>query len=194
MSSALPDVVKSVAAVVHLLRHVRLVPDEVPRYAEVLAKTVVPPEEGVEALLFRGDRDACAQYVLISDALNFCFWSERPWSVEFRGRRWARTYAMMAGLQRAIAADASWLNASRWVAATNADVDRIFAGEGHIPLPEKRLEILRETGTVLENCGGHFTRLVDEAECDAAGWPTGSPSCSHPFATSPSIAAVRSPS
>lgn len=165
---SLPDVLESVAAVVPMLRHVRPVAERLPRYARELAGAAVPPEDGVDALLFRGDREACAQFVLISDALNFCFWSENPWSVEYRGRRWTRTYAMMAGLLRAIEADASWLTAARWASATSADVARIFAGVGAIPLAPRRLEILHETGTILgKRFGGSFVRLVEEAGGDA---------------------------
>jgi hypothetical protein len=116
-------------------------------------------------LLYRGSRDQCANFVLLTDALNFCFWSDEPWEVEYRGRTWKRTFAMMAGVLRAIEDDPSWLTADRWARAGLSDIDSVFGGLGSIPRPESRVKVLQETGQILgDRFGGQFSNapvLVD---------------------------------
>lgn len=121
-----------------------------------------------EALRIRGSREACANFVLLADCLNFCFWSDKPWVVTFAGTEWTRTFAMLAGLVRAIQADAAWLEARRWVDASSSDISEMFAGVGSIPLPGQRLDVFRETGAILlSEYDGGFVNLVEQAHGDA---------------------------
>jgi hypothetical protein len=150
------------------MRHVRIVPERVEAFAGRLATLSGSIDSGEHDLGMRGTREDCANYVLIADALNFCFWSELPWEVEYRGKSWTRTFAMMAGLLRGIEKDHAWLTAPRWMAATGADVGQLFAGTGSIPFPERRVEIFHETGVVLAaRYRGTFARLVDDVDGDA---------------------------
>jgi hypothetical protein len=119
----------------------------------------MPPE-----FQFTGDPGACANFCLLRNCLNFCFWSERPWSVEFRGQTWTRTYAMFAAVLRAIEQDRTWLTARRWAEADNAAVAEMFAGQGEIPLPAERRAVLNETGRCLnEQFGGQCLHAVEQA-------------------------------
>ena len=69
----------------------------------------------------------------------------------------------MAGLVRGIQTDRSWLEAGRWAEADSSDVARLFSGTGEIPLPEKRVEVLRETGArLLAGYQGRFVNLVED--------------------------------
>ena len=116
-------------------------------------------------LRFAGSRDDCANLTLLIDCLNFCFWSDEPWSVEFAGRTWTRTYAMYAGVLRAVAEDSSWLTPQRWAAANSRDVLHVFRGQGRIPLADKRVEVLNETGRcLLESFDGCFANAVEQAD------------------------------
>lgn len=165
---AIPDVLESVARVIPLMRHVRIAEDRIGPYARKLIALRATIDAGADDLLFRGSRQDCANFVLRTDALNFCFWSDEPWEVEYRGKRWTRTFAMVAGVLRAIEADRAWLDPKRWVAATEADVERIFAGRGTIPLLAQRLTAFWETGAVLlEHYAGRFDALVDAVGGDA---------------------------
>jgi len=151
------------------LRHLTIDEGAVQRFAAELfeAPLISGPED--DALLFRGDRAACANFCLLCDALNFCFWSEGGWEVEFGGRKWTRTYAMIASILKAVAADREWLDANRWRQTTSDDVQRIFAGSGAIPLPEHRRDIMVETGEVLlDRFGGQFVNVIDGAQSHAA--------------------------
>jgi hypothetical protein len=115
-------------------------------------------------LRFVGDRAACANLTLLLSCLNFCFWSDRTWAIEFRGRRWRRTYAMYAAVLRAVEEDRSWLHARRWMTAGPVAVAQMFRGLGVIPLLAERREVLNETGRCLsERFGGDFTAAVEQA-------------------------------
>lgn len=127
--------------------------------AERFPYPATPPE-----LEFEGDRAARANLCLLLSCLNFCFWSEQPWSIEFRGQTWTRTYAMYAGILRAVAKDAAWLSPRRWAEADEAAVADLFAGRGQIPLLDHRRAVMNETGRCLqERFGGQFAQVVERA-------------------------------
>ncbi|MCB9849563.1 MAG: hypothetical protein H6817_02525 [Phycisphaerales bacterium] len=168
-TNAIPDVLDSCRDVVRAARHVRIDDAAVEAFARRLVRegVAVPEDE----LALDGSASEIANFVLITDALNFCFWGDagvEPWAVEHRGQVWTRTLAMVAGMLRAVEHDRAWLTAQRWAAATDADVADLFAGKGGIPMPQRRREILCETGAVLHaKYDGQFTRLVAMVERDA---------------------------
>ena len=164
----IPHVLESVARVVRRARYVTIDEQAVRRWAGAVAHCPCAGGADDEALLFTGSRADCANYVLLADALNFCFWSDEPWEVEYRGRNWTRTFAMMAGLLRAIDRERAWLSAERWAEATDADVEVLFGGTGRIPLPELRRDILRQTGSILhQRFGGQFDAMIEAEGGDA---------------------------
>ena len=162
--SDIPDVLESAQHVMERATSVRAEQHAAESWAAAqdmgqFRTPVTPPE-----LQFDGDRRACANLWLLLNCLNFCFWSERPWRVEYRGRWWTRTYAMYAGVLRAIAQDPAWLSARRWVEVDEPAVARLFAGEGEIPLLARRREVLNETGRCLaEQFGGEFAAATERA-------------------------------
>ncbi len=162
-------ILPSVVRVVDRLQHVTINEAAVGRFAKALADgpRIAGPEDN--ALLFRGTRAECANFCLLCDALNFCFWSDQGWELEYHGTLWTRTHAMIAGVLRAIECDRTWLDADRWRNASADDIATIFAGSGSIPLPDDRLRIMNETGAVLaDRFGGQFIKVVEEADEDAS--------------------------
>jgi hypothetical protein len=168
--SQIPDVAASARYVVERARWVRVDEDAARTWAgaqriEELEAPFLPPE-----LRFRGDRGPSANLTLLLSSLNFCFWSEEPWSVEFRGKTWTRTYAMYASVLRGIEEDASWLTARRWAAADRRTVAHLFRGKGRIPFLENRQRVLAETGRrLMDRFEGRFANAVEEAGGDARG-------------------------
>lgn len=166
--TALPDVLESCGHVLERARFVRIDHRAVERWArdqtlEGLRAPDPPPE-----LQFDGSRDDCANLTLLLSCLNFCFWSDEPWSVDYRSRTWTRSYAMYAGILRAVEEDDTWLTPQRWRAVEADDVARLFRGRGEIPLPDCRREVLNETGRCLmEHFGGRFTAAVERVQADA---------------------------
>lgn len=105
-----------------------------------------------------------AQYVLVLDALNFCFWGEPRWQVEYEGEWVNGYYALAVALKRAIGEGFPLLDASYLSSLTDADLRDILRGRGEIPLFAERLANLHEVGRALaEHHEGQFANLVRRA-------------------------------
>jgi hypothetical protein len=162
--SSIPDVLESARYVLARADFVWVSEAVAQRWANAQDPALFQAPSTPPELQFDGDFAACANLCLLRNCLNFCFWSERPWSVEFRGRTWTRTYAMFAAVLRAIEQDRSWLTARRWADADDATVAGLFVGQGEIPLLAQRRAVLNETGRCLdEQFGGQCLRAVEEA-------------------------------
>ncbi len=160
----IPDVLESTAAVLERARYVRINTHAARKWAARRTADDFPSPAHPPALEFQGNRDASANLCLLLNSLNFCFWSEQPWSVEFRGHTWTRTYAMFASILRAVEADDSWLSSQRWMNASESEVTEVFRGEGRIPLLGERRQVLNETGAVLQaQFGGRMAQVVEQA-------------------------------
>ncbi len=161
----LPEVLESARWVVERAGAVVIDAAAMQRWVETLATQVITAPSAPPELRFTGSRDDSANLVLLLDCLNFCFWSDVPWSVEFRGRTWTRTYAMYASVLRAVERDPGFLRADRWASADTRDVGELFRGQGQIPLLDRRREVLNETGRrLVESFDGRFAHAVDQAD------------------------------
>jgi hypothetical protein len=165
------DVRRDCEFVTREARAVRIDHDALTVWARGADPSAIRPVVRPAELAMTGSPEELTRWVLLLDSLNFCFWSQpgENWEVEYAGRRWGRYYAMVAGLHRAVNRDRSWLEPRRWAAASLEDVAGIFAGQGCIPMPARRVEVLAETGqTALERFRGEPIRLVEQAGFDAA--------------------------
>lgn len=169
MSDAIADILDSCRAVVRRATRVQVDDQALERFAEELCR--LPGDDPVGDggdLIYRGGRCDICNYCLLCDALNFCFWSDEPWEVTFRGRLFTRTPAMEASLLKAIDQDQTWLDASRWAKVTQPELERVFGGRGMIPLLPQRVRVMRETGRVLlERFEGRFQNAVLSIDGDA---------------------------
>ncbi|HKS71196.1 MAG TPA: queuosine salvage family protein [Ktedonobacterales bacterium] len=123
---------------------------------------------------FNDGTERTANWMLLVDALNFCFWGEpgEPrWSVEWRGQTWDGYYALAAACTRAMdegvpLADAAFL--ANLTADQLAEVLRPAPGCPPIPLFEERLANAREVGRVLgERYDGQMSHVIEAANYDA---------------------------
>ncbi|HAZ27691.1 TPA: hypothetical protein DCY65_00230 [Candidatus Acetothermia bacterium] len=113
---------------------------------------------------FRGDEELTLRYLLVLDALNFCFWPSLPkplppggeegmgkWSVAGPGGQRLTGYFALAYALRQAAEDDAPFFAPRALAAV--DADRLRAVLGEIPLLPWRIRALREVGDALLRFG-----------------------------------------
>jgi hypothetical protein len=114
------------------------------------------------------------QLLFIEDAVNFCFWAgqdEPKWQIERNdGTRVGGWYGLEACLKRAISESTPLLDARYLASLSEKDGAHLFrsANGVTIPLLEKRVENLREAGTVLlEKFNGQFANLLTAADNDA---------------------------
>ena len=110
-------------------------------------------------------------WILVLDALNFCFWSERDqprWQVEYKGERLNGYLAEAATLTRAVEEGVPLWDASYLSSISSEDVATIFRGEQTIPLFEQRVQHMREVGRVLlERYDGQFTHAIEQVNGSA---------------------------
>lgn len=174
------DRLGALTATARVLREARLVslaPQLISALAASWAKGVWPaPVATLESLHVPGAPEHAPNWVLLLDALNFCFWGEpgKPrWRVTWRGETHDGYDALAAALSRAVnddnmpVWDADWL--ADLDAATLAEILRPDDGCPSIPLFAERLANALEVGRVLRNrYEGQFANVVEDAEYDAA--------------------------
>lgn len=111
-------------------------------------------------------------WMLLLDALNFCFWGEKDqprWQIEYQGELLNGYWAEAAALRRAVEEQRPV-----WDARYLSNIDRqelatIFRGvtpdTPGIPLFEERLRAAREVGQVLlERFEGQFSHLIAQTQ------------------------------
>jgi hypothetical protein len=170
-------VLESTRRVMDAARDVAIDQQAVERLASRLA------DRGVEAPEWRvwphwwEDSDRAADYVLVLDALNFCFWNipdtGRPrWRVTYAGQQHDGYWALAVALRRAVEAGVPLADAEYLATLSEDDIATILAGDpgsGEIPLLHARLEHLREVGrTLLARWDGQFMEAISEANGSAA--------------------------
>ena len=107
-------------------------------------------------------------YLLVLDALNFCFWGHPRWEIIYENEKLSGYLALAAALKRAVAEKIPILNANYLATISDEALSQVLRGEGRLHLWEKRLEILRETGiALLKNYQGQAHYLVEAAQRSA---------------------------
>jgi hypothetical protein len=159
-------VLDSTRRVMDAARHVRIDREAVERLAARLA------DRGVEAPEWRvwphwwPDQEGsplAADYVLVLDALNFCFWGEPRWRVEYAGKVLDGYWALAACLRRALEASVPLLDPAYLAAFDERAARDLFAGQHEIPLLPERIANLREVGRGLQAAGGSFATTIEAA-------------------------------
>ena len=119
-------------------------------------------------------------WLLLLDALNFCFWADKGlprWSIEYRGERLNGYWAEAAALTRAVEEGYAVWDARYLSDISSANLAAIFRGVSvvetgadkpavavEIPLFEQRVANAREVGRVLlERFDGQFSHVIEEA-------------------------------
>ena len=108
-------------------------------------------------------------WMLLLDALNFCFWGEKGqerWRISYQGEILNGYWAEAAALRRAVDEDKPLWDARYLSNIERQELAFIFRGLSsdtpEIPLFEERLRITREVGQVLlKDFEGQFSHLVE---------------------------------
>jgi hypothetical protein len=157
-------VLDSTRRVVDRASSVQIDQDAVARLAARLAERPLTPPPWRTWPHWWSDSEQGANYVLVLDALNFSFWGEPRWRVEYEGRLLDGYWALAACLRRAIERGVPMLDADFLATLDAAAVRELFTGEGEIPLLDARLAHLHEVGRGLREVGGSFARIVAQAD------------------------------
>jgi hypothetical protein len=152
--------------------------DRVEAVARDFAEREIAPEPWASPYHFADGTARTVTAVFVLDALNFCFWSERPdpddrWKVAYNGTIVDGYWALAAALKRGIE-DSYPLTDPAYLATISAsDLATILRpstpGGARIPLFSNRLANLQELGRGLQAIGGDepAATLVTEARGSA---------------------------
>ncbi|HLJ34097.1 MAG TPA: queuosine salvage family protein [Ktedonobacteraceae bacterium] len=123
---------------------------------------------------FHDGTERTVNWLLLLDALNFCFWAEKGqsrWQIEYKGELLNGYWAEAAALTRAVEEGMPLWDATYLCNISSDDIAHIFRGVPNsppIPLFEQRLLNAREVGKVLlEQYEGQFSHAVEQVEGDA---------------------------
>lgn len=143
---------------------VRIGRDAAARVAKLLATQAATPPGWNRDLHWEGTPEQTTNYLLLLDALNFCFWGEPRWRVTYQGKRYDGYWALAAALKRALENGLPLYDAAYLADLDAARLQRVFQGEHTIPLFDSRLDNAREVGRVLiERYSGQFARAIEAA-------------------------------
>jgi hypothetical protein len=161
-------VLESTAWAAPQLRHVRIDPA---RLAEVCAG-IAPGDLKLPTwefpVFYRRDPDALAGQILLFNAVNFCYWGAQKWEVEFDGRWWDGSMALLGSIHRALDEGIPILDGATLAHLTAADLAHLLTGRGQLHLMAERLAIWQEVGQRLTaEFGGRFTEVIAAAGEDA---------------------------
>jgi hypothetical protein len=107
-------------------------------------------------------------FIFLFDALNFCYWGDPKWTVEYKGKGYDGAWGMIVALGKAVENNIPVLDAKYLSTISAADWANVLKGNVAIPLFEERLNIIHEIGSVLlEKYDGHFVNVLKKAKGDA---------------------------
>lgn len=136
-----------------------------------LSSSPLPSPEWDTAHHFSDGSERTVNWLLVLDALNFCFWAEKGqprWSLEYRGETLNGYWAEASALKRAVEEGVALWDATYLSTISEDALAHIFRGSETIPLFEQRLFHVREVGRVLlERYNGQFSRAIEQAGYNA---------------------------
>lgn len=163
-------VLNSTRAVADAAAHVRITHDAIAAWAGSLTPTTLVPSGHELIEHIPGTREQIANFTLLLDALNFCFWSPSPIRIQWRGRTYERFSAMMVSLILAAKSDARWFDPEFWMVVSREEIRQVLSGNGELLLMDERERVMRETGRVLvDRFDGSFASAV--ASVGEKAWP-----------------------
>lgn len=167
MEKVLEKVLKTARFVVKRASLVKINKEKIKNLAKIWKKKKWKPQKWNYKIHFFDGTENSAQFILILDSLNFCFWP-KEWKVNFEGKWYSGYEALAASLKRAVKKGYPLFDAKYLEKISLSDLQKIFEGKGEIPLIERRQKILREVGKVLQkNFEGKFSNLIKKAKKDA---------------------------
>ncbi len=127
--------------------------------ADKLAEGSIPDIKWDIVHHYTGQPEATAQYLLVLDALNFCFWPEPAWDYN----------RLALALKQTMLMEPERFEAKNLANMEPDDTRALLGDADDIPLLEQRTMLLREVGSVLESdWGGQAANLVRAAHQSAA--------------------------
>ena len=111
------------------------------------------------------DTEDRLNFMLVFNAISFSYWGEPKWTIEYKGKEYDGSWAMIACIAKAKEVGRSILDANYLARLSREEFAKILDGNIEIPLLDERLAILNDVGQVLlEKYNGEFKNLITEAK------------------------------
>ncbi len=150
------------------LRHVRIDADRLAAVCAAIAPSDLKLPTWDFPVFCPAGSDALAGQILRFNAVNFCYWGDPPWEVEYAGQRWGGSLAMLACIRRGQEEGALFLEGQCLARLREADTRYILRDSKGLRLVPERLAIWRVVGqTLVSDFGGRFTNVIARANGDA---------------------------
>jgi len=105
------------------------------------------------------NRRVMLDYLILLDALNFCFWSKKEkWHITYRGKRYDGYFALALSLKKFFEENPEKANLLYFAAIPFKEFCAIVAGEGELLLLKKRWQIARAIGGAVRGNAEGFLR------------------------------------
>ncbi|MEE9615423.1 MAG: queuosine salvage family protein [Anaerolineae bacterium] len=112
--------------------------------------------------------EARAAQLLLFNTINFSYWGEPKWTIEFHGRPLDGAWGMLGALARAVDEGFPLFDGAYLATIPESDARHVLRGNVEVPMFQERLDILHEVGHVLAaQFGGKFDNLIHAAGNDA---------------------------
>lgn len=142
-------------------QHVKINQDKIELFIENYEK----PEE---FSLFTGDFSLDRlndiekiNFLVLYNALNFCYWGDPKWQIEYKGKSYDGAYGMIAAMFRAIDNNLKILDWEYCQELSDHHLLKLFQGNQLIPLILTRSETLKNLSrTIINNFEGDFRNLL----------------------------------
>lgn len=162
------DILKTTAPVIEGMRQVSISQPRIASIAKVLGLRPLSVPEWNHDLHFFDGSERTLVYLILLDALNFSFWGEPRWTVDYSGNTLDGYWALAASLKRAAVGDVRILDPRNLASLSPIDLSRILNRQSEIPMFVDRWRNAQEVGRVLiERFGGRASLLVESANRDA---------------------------
>ncbi|KAJ8769281.1 hypothetical protein K2173_002485 [Erythroxylum novogranatense] len=153
------EVRASAAWVAGLSSHVIVDSAGIEKVVESIGEKIPQIEWDFEGIHYFDGGPLTVQYLLVLDALNFCFWPDEELDYDH----------LASGLKAALHNDKSVLDADRLQKYTGPELRELLKWPRPLPLEEERVRLLHEVGCELEKSyGGKASNLVDSCGKSAA--------------------------
>ncbi|MBI1743211.1 hypothetical protein HYR54_09115 [Candidatus Acetothermia bacterium] len=162
------EILESLQPVITQSTHVRIDESSLERFCQkILRERPKIPSWNYQHHFYDGTEKTVA-YLLVLDSLNFCFWPEPSWEIVHKNEKFSGYPALAVALKRAIEEGIPIGDADFLSTVSLETLSHIFRGNGHLPLLERRLDILHELGTVLKTqYQGQAHYLIEAAQGSA---------------------------
>jgi len=145
-------------------RHTRINHEALKKFSQELAQSNTPTPTWDAEHHFQGNDEETVAFLLVVDAINFCFWpppGSEKWEITYRGKNYSGYYGLAVSLKKALESKIPLTDASFLATLTMKQLTDMFAGRGVLQLMEERLNNLQELGRVLlKKYKGQASELV----------------------------------